>query len=308
LQRNLSRPHAPYAPYSPYAGSSLTAFRSEFCRRARRAVRGFDVIHAHDWVTFDAAHELASDQGRPWVAHFHSTEHERRFDPDSAIDEIEHRAVRHASAVVSPSEVTRSVILRDHGPCEVYIVPNCLSSPTSRLERRGTYETSLSVYAGRLAWQKGPDRFAQLATRVHNSHRRAPFVAFGTGDFTSGIVGSRHIVFAGALAWASRCNAFRDASILVVPSRHEPFGMSILEGMQHGVAVVYPHSAGAAEVLRTGIKVEPSDVDAGVEHVTRLLDDPSHWTAVVEEQWHEIRGYAMRSYETRLSDLWESLR
>jgi glycosyltransferase involved in cell wall biosynthesis len=266
------------------------------------------VIHAHDWITFDAAHQLASEQHCPWVAHYHSTEPERHLHPDPLIEEIEQRGAGHSSAVVSPSEVTKSIIESSYGAREVHVVPNCLSSPTKGLERLGTHETNRSVYAGRLAWQKGPDRFALLAARVHRSYRRAPFVAFGTGDFTCGIVGSRHVVFEGPLAWASRYDAFRDASILVVPSRHEPFGMSILEGMQYGVAVMYPHSAGAAEVLKAGIKFDPSDVDTGARHMARLLDDPLHWTAIVEEQSHEIRGYAVRKYETRLANLWESLR
>jgi glycosyltransferase involved in cell wall biosynthesis len=115
-------------------------------------------------------------------------------------------------------------------------------------------------------------------------------------------------VYEGSLEWSSRFNAFCDASILVVPSRHEPFGMSILEGMQQGVAVVYPHSAGAAEVLKAGVQVDPRDVAASAEAMTRLLGDASRWTAVVGKQQEEIRRYAISGYETRLTDLWESLR
>ena len=53
-----------------------------FARRASNRFsdlsRKFDVIHAHDWLTFGAATILSGKLGVGWIAHFHSTERDRQ--------------------------------------------------------------------------------------------------------------------------------------------------------------------------------------------------------------------------------------
>jgi hypothetical protein len=73
---------SPYGAYNVYAangsgtllGSSLYRLIGAFRNRLRDYIADHpcDVIHAHDWVTFDAARAAAERIGVPWVAHFHS--------------------------------------------------------------------------------------------------------------------------------------------------------------------------------------------------------------------------------------------
>jgi glycosyltransferase involved in cell wall biosynthesis len=73
------------------------------------------------------------------------------------------------------------------------------------------------------------------------------------------------------------------ADVLVVPSRYEPFGMVILEGMLYGLAIIAADVGGPAEILehgRTGLLFPPRDVNALSRALQCLLDDPQnarHW-------------------------------
>jgi glycosyltransferase involved in cell wall biosynthesis len=90
------------------------------------------------------------------------------------------------------------------------------------------------------------------------------------------------------------------AGVLIVPSRSEPFGMVILEAMQHRVPVIYPAASGAAEVLTSGVKIDPSDIDAIGEQVSRLLGELTEWETLVRDQAREIDAYPARDYDDRL--------
>ena len=164
-----------------------------------------------------------------------------------------------STAVVTPSTTTRSVIVEHYARRDVHVVPNNLSAGVSP-EELGGHAKRTVVFLGRLTWQKGADRFAELAARVRRTNPRAHFVAYGAGDREGELARSGHVQVAGRLERESRGRAFRDATVLVVPSRHEPFGMAVLEGMRHGVAVVYPQTSGAAKVLASGVQVDRHDV------------------------------------------------
>ncbi|MDT4928021.1 MAG: hypothetical protein QOF92_888 [Pseudonocardiales bacterium] len=67
------------------------------------------------------------------------------------------------------------------------------------------------------------------------------------------------------------------ASVVIVPSRVEPFGNTAVEGMLAARPVVASRVQGLAEIVddgRTGLLVEPDDPAALAAAIARLLDDP----------------------------------
>ena len=61
----------------------------------------FDVVHAHDWMTFPAALAVAGIKGVPLVVHIHSTEFDRSpaWHVDQRIYDIERRGMHGAMKV-----------------------------------------------------------------------------------------------------------------------------------------------------------------------------------------------------------------
>jgi glycosyltransferase involved in cell wall biosynthesis/uncharacterized protein YjbI with pentapeptide repeats len=315
---------SPYGPAwsSPYAGanggssegervrqlSSAVRVADEFRRRllAFEEVESFDIVHAHDWITFPAAEAL----GKPWVAHLHSTVADRQPDnPDPVIAEIERQGAQAADRVVAPSNATSLQIQRLYDlPAErIAVVPNPLSEERLALADVGSFESKLVVFLGRITRQKGPDLFLELARRLSNED--ATFVLYGAGEQEDELRWNApsNVSFRGQVPWERRSQAFAGASVVVVPSRFEPFGMTVAEAMLHRVPVVYSQTAGIAEVVQAGLRVDAHNVDQMAAAVRQLLTSWPHWEAIVEGQAAAIGAYIQGRHERMLTELWAGL-
>jgi glycosyltransferase involved in cell wall biosynthesis len=311
-----------FDPYSNYgqarprqgAGASMEGsillrlideFRDRFLRYL--ANESPDLIHAHDWVTFEAAREGARSKHIPWVAHVHSIEIERRPEgPDPLVERMEQSSLTAATAIVAPSKITQRAICERYeiAPDMIQVVPNALSPEQVDADEKGRFGSGRVVFLGRLSHQKGLDRFLDVARRLRQRIGDAEFHVYGGGYYP---VPPGPATFHGALSWEQRSEAFRDASVLIAPSRAEPFGMVILEAMLHGVPVIYPRDSGAAEVLAAGVQANAEDVASMADDAQKLLTDLFYWENVVEAQTAEMAQYPSRGFEQALIDLWRSI-
>ena len=85
---------------------------------------------------------------------------------------------------------------------------------------------------------------------------------------------------------------YRAADILVVPSWYEPFGMVVLEGMIHGLAVAAAAVGGPAEILRdgeTGLLFPPCDAQALAQAILRLTQDVDFRLRLAEAGARDVR-------------------
>jgi len=118
---------------------------------------------------------------------------------------------------------------------------------------------------------------------------------------------SSFVTFNGEIPWEKRKDALKNASLVIVPSRFEPFGMVVLEAMQQGVPVLYSKSAGVGEVVKSGIKIESSAIEEVAAKIVELLEDEQKWRLHAEEALKEVAEYPQRNYEQKLIDLWLKL-
>jgi glycosyltransferase involved in cell wall biosynthesis len=92
------------------------------CRLAGR--EDFDVVHAHDWMTFPAGIAITSLRRKPLVVHVHSTEFDRSgWQVNRRIYDIERRGMRAAATVIAVSNLTRNTITSCYGiaPAKVQV-------------------------------------------------------------------------------------------------------------------------------------------------------------------------------------------
>jgi len=330
------RPWSPYgsaggvygngcSPYgqglSPYArvtdsfqtkkGTGILRLMEEFKRRVVSFCRHeeFDIIHAHDWVTFSAAEAASELKNKPWIAHFHSTEQERRPSAmDPVLARMEQKGAERAAWVVAPSRTTAEVIASCYGVKKdrIAVMPNPLSDEEISPVDMGNFESRSVVFTGRITEQKRPDLFMRIADRLSSLMPAIRFRIFGSGELQSLFpIYSGQYELKGQLPWERRGEAYRNAGAVLVTSRAEPFGMVILEAMQHHVPVFYPAAAGAAEVLSSGITIDPENIDATVDAIKTLMENWELWESVVEQQVEEIRAYKDRGYERQITSLWD---
>jgi glycogen synthase len=285
----------------------------------------FDVLHAHDWLTFPAGLALASVTGRPLVAHIHSTESDRAGGLPSgslgrAAADIEGLAVRAADRVIAVSGVTRAACIDRYGadPAKVEIVHNGIDGrdrPPAP-ERRAGASDRVVLFLGRIVAQKGPAYFLRAAHRVMS---RAPgslgavkFVMAGDGDqhramqdlaAELGIAGM--IDFPGFLRGPAVAKALAGADVLVMTSLAEPFGLAAAEAVKHGVPVILPPWAGAAEVLTQAPTCDPADTEALAGLIMQLLSRPHDSAVGVGAMQAELRPYTWRRAAERCVRVYE---
>lgn len=274
-----------------YGGNLLGKIHA-YARRCRRLADrvDFDVIHAHDWMTFPAAEALATATGRPMIAHVHATEFDRSGEHvNRRVYDTERRGMHRAEVVVAVSHRTRTMLIERYGvPAEkVRVVHNGIEPGDGALaaqpDPRPTRRRKQVLFLGRLTRQKGPMFFLRAAAQVLEQVDDVRFIVAGWGDLAPQMIeetaarGLGHkVLFAGFLRGAAVDRAFREADVYVMPSVSEPFGLTALEAIRNGTPVVLSRSSGVAEVLDGGaVTVDCWDVDAMARHIVELLRNPA---------------------------------
>ncbi len=243
----------------------------------------FDLIHAHDWLTYRAGKEAAMISGKPLVVHMHATEFDRSGQHiNPAVYQLEREGMHAADQVIAVSHLTRNTVIQRYGihPDKVITVHNGVEP--SQLEKDKVFQRHLDekivTFLGRITFQKGPEYFIEAAYKVLQRDENVRFVMAGSGDMLPkmirraaklGITNKFH--FTGFLRGDDVDQMFGLTDVYVMPSVSEPFGISPLEAMRSNVPVIISKQSGVAEVLKHAIKVDFWDIDAMADAMYGLL-------------------------------------
>ncbi|MEM7435334.1 MAG: glycosyltransferase [Myxococcota bacterium] len=302
-------------------GSDLFAEVARYAATATRRVRGvqYDLVHAHDWMTFPAGAEIAARAGAPLVTHVHSLEYDRAAEgADRDIVEVERRGLREATRVVAVSYYTRGLIHRIHGTNldKISVVHNGVYTreTVKAYEQQRTSQGPIVLFLGRVTFQKGPEYFVEAAARVLQSVPDATFVMAGSGDMLPRMKGmvedlgiEESFRFPGFVRGAELERTFSTADVYVMPSVSEPFGIAPLEAMSYDRPVVVSKQSGVSEVLRNALKVDFWDVDKMASQIVGLLELPELRRVIVDRAREEIRHIHWDAAAEKLIPIYESL-
>jgi glycogen(starch) synthase len=284
-----SSSHSPVAPApgEDYGGDLLHQVHrfEQFVIAAARNLQ-FDVIHAHDWMTYPAGLAIARLTGKPLVVHVHSTEFDRSgVHVNQRVYDIERRGMHGAMRVVAVSQLTKNVIMRRYGIPEpkVDVVYNGVElEPTQGEHVTGIQsKDKIVLYFGRITYQKGPEYFIQAARRVLEYMSDVKFVVAGSGDQATRMIemaahlGIGHkVLFTGFLRGRDIRRVFALADLYVMPSVSEPFGIAPLEAMSNDVPVLISKTSGVSEVLTHALKADFWDIDDIADKIIAVLRHP----------------------------------
>ena len=250
----------------------------------------FDVIHAHDWLTYSAGIAAKETTGKPLVVHMHATEFDRSGENiNTDVYAIERRGMEAADRVITVSNLTRNIVINKYGidPAKVVTVHNAVEpndKPKSEYERSGL-DAKVVTFLGRITYQKGPEYFIEAAYKIHQVDPSIHFVMAGTGDMLEKMIrrvaqlgmGS-HFHFTGFLKGEAVDQMFAMTDVFVMPSISEPFGIVPLEAMRLNVPVVISKQSGVSEVVKHALKVDFWDINGladaiyGLCHYKPLAD------------------------------------
>ncbi|MCQ2228195.1 MAG: glycosyltransferase [Bacteroidales bacterium] len=247
----------------------------------------FDVIHAHDWLTYPAGIAAKEATGKPLVVHVHATDFDRSGGSvNPTVYEIEKRGMEAADKVITVSNLTRNIVIEKYGiPAEkvvtVYNAVDPLKPEMKNYSPKGLNE-KLITFLGRITMQKGPEYFIEAAAKVLAKMDNVRFVMAGSGDMMEKMIrraASLKITdrfhFTGFLRGQDVYSMLRMSDLYVMPSVSEPFGISPLEAMQTDVPVLISHQSGVAEILTYAIKTDYWDIDAMADAMYAVLNYPA---------------------------------
>ncbi len=279
----------------------------------------FDLIHAHDWLTYLAGIAAKELTGKPLVVHVHATSFDRGTEDmiDSRVFDIEKRGMEAADRVIAVSDLTRNIVINKYGisPDKVVTVHNAVDfSGRENLNVERGLKDKVVTFLGRITFQKGPEYFIEAAAKVLKRTEHVHFVMAGSGDMMNRSI--RHAArlgisdrfhFTGFLRGTDVQKMFALSDVYIMPSVSEPFGISPLEAMRSNVPSIISNQSGAAEVLKYAFKVDFWDVDAMADDIYALLNYPALADFAAKEGYDEVNRLKWNHAAAKMKKVYESV-
>jgi glycogen synthase len=276
----------------------------------------FDIIWAHDWMTYLAGVELKKKFNKPLAIHVHATTFDRGgADARGWVYDIEKYGMEQADLIIPVSNYTGEVCINHFGanPSKIFAVHNGVEYVHAYREEK-KFPEALVLFLGRVTGQKGPEVFLEIADKVIHKYKKVRFVMAGTGDQLKGIIESgayRHIGdkfhFTGFLNKEKVNRLLAMGDIYCMPSVSEPFGLSALEAAQFGIPVILSKQSGAAEVLHSALKTDFWDVDLTADLIVDLLENPQKAEAQRQATYKDIELLTWDNAASKIAIKFETL-
>ena len=280
----------------------------------------FDVVHAHDWMTYPAGIAVAAMSCKPLVVHIHSTEFDRSGDNvNQMVYDIERQGFHFASRVIAVSYLTRNIVINRYGvpTNKVDVVYNAIDRDGQPMETPPTdikKDEKIVLFLGRITMQKGPEYFLAAAKRVLDVMDDVKFVMAGSGDMVrrtiemaAGMGIGHKVLFTGFLRGDDVDRVFQMADLYVMPSVSEPFGLAPLEAMRNDVPVLISKQSGVAEVLKHALKVDFWDIDEMANKIVAVLRHPPLQTTLREHGNFEVRKLSWTDAAAQCNEVYEAV-
>jgi glycosyltransferase involved in cell wall biosynthesis len=242
-----------------------------------------DVIHAHDWMTYEAGINASKVSGKPLLVHIHATEYDRSGDGavNPVVHNLEKRGFKEADAIAAVSQFTKDKIMDKYDVPEkkVNVVHNAVEFPKDKVQSfKLSKKDKVVLFLGRITLQKGPDWFLEAAKKVLSKDPNVKFVMAGAGDMMPAMMEkaaemgmARNVLWTGFLRGKDIDKAYKMADVYVMPSVSEPFGITPLEAMRNDTPVIISKQSGVSEVINHCLKVDFWDTQALADRMLSVL-------------------------------------
>ncbi len=278
----------------------------------------YDIIHAHDWLTFPAGIHAKKISGKPLCIHVHATDFDRsggKVNP--TVYAIEKDGMDNADCIMCVSELTRQIVIKHYyqNPEKVFTVHNAVYPLREEIENmpRPSHKGKEKVvtFLGRITMQKGPEYFIEAANMVLQRTRNVRFCMAGSGDMMNkmitlaaerGIADRFH--FPGFMKGDQVYECLKASDVYVMPSVSEPFGISPLEAMQCGTPTIISKQSGCAEILHNCIKLDYWDIEAMADAIYSICHNESLFSYLSEEGKREVDNITWEKVGTWIRELY----
>ena len=283
----------------------------------------FDIIHAHDWLTFRAALMARQVKNRPLVLHVHSIERDRAGGEHGNpwVREIEEHSMLMADHIYAVSERTRQMIIEDYKipASKVGVAHNSIDTDSfepiepgndyrylQEMKRQGW---RVVVNVGRLTIQKGLPHLLEAARIVVEKQPKTIFLFVGDGEQRDELIEmaadkkiGQNVLFAGFQRGKRWRDAYSIADMFVMPSVSEPFGLTPIEAAAYGTPSIVSWQSGVSEVFRNCLKLDYWDTDLMADKLIGALRSQSFLDELSDNARDEISRYSWDHTASKIID------
>jgi glycosyltransferase involved in cell wall biosynthesis len=296
--------------------------------RARRELKGADIVHTHDrrsgllvrpqarHLGARAVHTLHGVPDELWV----TAEREHVAPPPGVsrarLAWLRYGVLRieallsHLGAVVVPSQALARYLIGHGFPARrITVIPNGIE--LTRSEPQPAHDPVAIGTAAILEYRKGIDLLIEACARLRSPYR---LEIFGGGSLREQLEEQ-----ARRLGVEARFHGFvtdvrarlDEIDLFVLPTRADNMPIALLEAMACALPVVATNVGGIPEIVadgETGILVEPDDAGALARAIGHLLEDPSRRERLGRKGAARIgEHFEAHAVARRMVDLYERL-
>ena len=209
---------------------------------------------------------------------------------------------RQAVAIGTFSELVRQSLIHDYGiePSRVRVVGAGANVLPNGEPRRADDGRTL-VFVGKEWRRKGGPVLLRAFAILRQSRPDLRLLLAGPTESIEAPAGATNL---GLVSFGSVEQLLSEATIFVLPTLREPFGIAFLDAMVCKVPCVGTQVGAVPEILgEAGLCVPPADAEALAAAISALLDDPARRAAMGEAGRRRVlqRGYLWPEVGKRLS-------
>ena len=274
---------------------SIREIQHNYCEFVEKYLMEFkpDLVHAHDWLTFEAGMLAKKNFGIPLVAHVHATEYDRSGmnGGNPLVIEIEREGLMLADKIIAVSEATKHIIHEkyDIPDDKIDVIYNSLdeefvnevykydTDDYAYLEAMKAAGYTIVSTVGRFTVQKGLANMMKAAAAALSKEKKLIFVFAGDGEQREELLElsakygiSKNVVFTGFVRGKQLRDIYQVSDIFVMSSISEPFGLTALEAARHGDVLILTKQSGVAEVLRSAMEYDFWDTNKLADEICAI--------------------------------------
>lgn len=295
---------------------SIRDVQKTYCEFVEKYLMQFkpDLVHAHDWLTYEAGMLAKREFGIPLIAHVHATEYDRAgmHAGNPLIHAIEREGLMLADRIIAVSETTKRIIHEKyHIPLsKIEVIYNSLDenymdehynfdqNPYAYLTRLKASGWSIISTVGRFTVQKGLYNMMHAAARAIAKNPKLMFVFAGDGEERNELIElaaelgiSRNVIFTGFVRGRRLRDIYAISDIFVMSSISEPFGLTALEAAHHGDALILTKQSGVSEIIWSAMTYDFWDEEKLANEILAIVENPALMhtlQANVQNEYHKI--------------------
>ena len=273
-----------------------------------------DIIHAHDWLTYEAGILAKKESDAPLIAHVHATEFDRAGmrTGNPLIHEIEYEGLMLADEIIAVSESTKRIIHEKyHIPLsKIEVVYNSIDENYEKEDynfNQNLYKYLVNLKnngytivstVGRFTIQKGLHNLMHAAALALSKNPKLMFVFAGDGEERDSLIKlsaklgiSKNVIFTGFIRGKKLRDIYSISDIFVMSSISEPFGLTALEAAHHGDALILTNQSGVSEIIWSALNYDFWDERKLADEILSISHNPALKQSLsnnVLKEYHQI--------------------